>query len=220
MAVIAAGAAIVSQLVPVPRSPGASPAIMAAPDLVVERGSRPLPVRERFERERERTGVANLSGEAAIDEGNAYEQWFFEQRTFPDGVLPVNAVGAALEHAKSKNNDVRGAPGGGGPMWKPLGPVTIPDGQTDDSAGQLSPVSGRLSAIAVHPTNPDVVYAGGAQGGVWKSTNATSAKPTWVPLTDHEASLAVGSIAIDPVNPEIVYVGTGEPNGSCDSYYG
>src|SRR5213076_2044194 len=44
--------------------------------------------------------------------------------------------------------------------------------------------------------------------------------PTWMPLTDHEASLAVGSIAIDPVDPDIVYVGTGEANRSCDSYYG
>ena len=40
------------------------------------------------------------------------------------------------------------------------------------------------------------------------------------PLTDKQASLAVGSIAIDPRSPNTVYVGTGEAAGSCDSYYG
>src|SRR2546421_286417 len=78
----------------------------------------------------------------------------------------------------------------------------------------------RGTAIAVNPRDPDTVYVGGAQGGVWKTSNARDPHPTWMPLTDHEASLAVGSIAIDPVDPDIIYVGTGEPNRSCDSYYG
>ncbi|HXI28702.1 MAG TPA: hypothetical protein VNG89_09770, partial [Vicinamibacterales bacterium] len=80
--------------------------------------------------------------------------------------------------------------------------------------------SGRVNAIATDPSNPNVVYAAGAQGGVWKTRNARSASPHWEPLTDHEASLAVGAIAVDPVDPDIIYVGTGEANRSCDSYYG
>ena len=39
----------------------------------------------------------------------------------------------------------------------------------------------------------------------------------WIPKTDNESSLAMGSIVIDPVNPEIIYAGTGEATYSvCD----
>jgi subtilisin-like proprotein convertase family protein len=74
--------------------------------------------------------------------------------------------------------------------------------------------------VAAHPTNPDILYIGAASGGVWKTTNATSANPTWTPLTDNQAALTTGAIALAPSNPNIVYVGTGEPNGSGDSFYG
>ena len=77
--------------------------------------------------------------------------------------------------------------------------------------------SGRISAIAVDPTNNQIVYAGAAQGGIWKTTNGGGG---WTPLTDTQASLAIGSIAIDPQNHLTIYVGTGEDNNSIDSYYG
>jgi photosystem II stability/assembly factor-like uncharacterized protein len=183
---------------------------------------KPLSIRERFEAERSAAGRGAALAEEAVEgeageagERDAFEAWFFGQRTFPAGRLPVNAVGRARAQSNAKN---KGA--AGDPKWRALGPSTIPDGQTDATAGQLSPVSGRINAIATHPTNPDIAYAGGAQGGVWKTTNARSAFPTWTPLTDNEASLAVGAIAVDPVNPNIIYVGTGEANRSCDSYYG
>ncbi len=77
--------------------------------------------------------------------------------------------------------------------------------------------SGRVSALAVDPTDANVVYAGGAQGGVWKSIDGGA---NWLPLTDDQASLAIGSLAIDPNNHNIIYAGTGEQNFSGDSYYG
>lgn len=95
--------------------------------------------------------------------------------------------------------------------WTPLGPRPI------GTAGTTNSNSGRLNTIAVHPTNPDIIYVGGAQGGVWKTTNGGA---SWIPLTDSQCSLAMGSVVLDPVNPEIVYAGTGEQNNSADSYYG
>jgi hypothetical protein len=72
-------------------------------------------------------------------------------------------------------------------------------------------------------TSGNTVYAGSAFGGVWKSTNAggTLGNVTWSPVTDQQASLAVGSVSVQPVaaNP-IVLVGTGEPDNAIDSYYG
>jgi hypothetical protein len=175
-------------------------------------------------------------------EGDRWAEWFYGQRSYPADTIPTDAMGKAYKSAiahNKKGNGKNGAaaiaavPGSGAaatrdgivalaslPSWSPLGPSQIPKGQTDITAGPRTTVSGRVAAIAVDPTNPDVVYVGGAQGGVWKSTNATSASPSWTALTDSQPSLAVGSIAIDPANTSIVYVGTGEANGSCDSYYG
>src|SRR5258708_521506 len=58
------------------------------------------------------------------------------------------------------------APLGPTPAWVPLGPAPIPNGQTQ---GRTDPVSGRVTAIVVHPTTPNTVYVGTAQGGVYRS---------------------------------------------------
>ena len=99
--------------------------------------------------------------------------------------------------------------------WVFLGPAPIPLGQT--SATRV-PVSGRTVAIAVHPTDPDTVYVGTAQGGLYKSTNGGA---NWAKLFEFQLeSLAIGAITIDPIDSGIVYVGTGEPNLSADSFAG
>jgi hypothetical protein len=35
-------------------------------------------------------------------------------------------------------------------------------------------------------------------GGVWKTTDATSPSPNWQPLTDDVKSLLIGALAFDP----------------------
>jgi hypothetical protein len=74
-------------------------------------------------------------------------------------------------------------------------------------------VGGRVVDIKFNPSNPNIVYAGFATGGVFKSTDMGN---SWLPIFDSHAVLAVGDIAIDPQNPDVVYVGTGEviSNGS------
>jgi MBG domain-containing protein/Big-like domain-containing protein len=98
--------------------------------------------------------------------------------------------------------------------WTPLGPSPIPNGQT---TGVSQAVSGRVTAIVVHPTNENIVYVGTAQGGLYRSLNGGA---TWTPLTDNALSLAIGSIAIDPLDPTTLVVGTGEGNLSADSFFG
>jgi photosystem II stability/assembly factor-like uncharacterized protein len=100
-------------------------------------------------------------------------------------------------------------------FWTEVGPAPIPNGQT--VSGPQLPVSGRTSAIAVHPGNPDIVYAGTAQGGVYRSTNGGT---NWTPIFDSALSMAIGALALAPSNPDILYVGTGEPGGSADSFFG
>lgn len=101
-----------------------------------------------------------------------------------------------------------------GPAWSAVGPAPIPNGQTP---GITDAVSGRVTAIAVDPTNSAVVYVGTAQGGVYRSTNGGT---NWTPIFDKAHSLAIGALAIAPSSPTTLYVGTGEPNLSCDSYAG
>src|SRR5437667_5764664 len=72
-----------------------------------------------------------------------------------------------------------------------------------------------VTAIAIDSSHNGTVYLGGAQGGVCKSTKGGS---SWIPLTDDQPSLAIGSLAVDPKGT--LYVGTGEGNNAGDSYYG
>jgi photosystem II stability/assembly factor-like uncharacterized protein len=96
-----------------------------------------------------------------------------------------------------------------GDRWVPLGPSPLFNGTTA--------YSGRVTALAAHPTDPQIVYVGGAQGGVWKTSDGGQ---SWSPLTDGEDSLAIGALALDPSDPDTIYAGTGEPNHSCGSYSG
>ncbi len=70
-------------------------------------------------------------------------------------------------------------------------------------------MSGRVPAIAAVESNPNIVYAGSASGGVWKSVNGGL---TWTPVFDDQAVASIGAVAIYQANPDIVWVGTGEGN--------
>lgn len=98
--------------------------------------------------------------------------------------------------------------------WTPIGPDPIPNGQTQVVS---TPVSGRVTAIDVHPTNPLIAYVGTAQGGLYRTLDGGD---TWTQLMQDAQSLAIGAVRIAPSQPETVYVGTGEANFSTDSYFG
>ena len=70
------------------------------------------------------------------------------------------------------------------------------------SGTYLNEVAGAIQAVAAHPTNPNILYVGTANGGIWKTSNATSASPTWTELTDTDKSLSIGAIAFDPTDPD------------------
>jgi photosystem II stability/assembly factor-like uncharacterized protein len=80
-------------------------------------------------------------------------------------------------------------------------------------------MSGRITAIDVVHNNPQVIYAGSASGGLWKSE---SGGINWKPVFDSVAVQSIGAIAIDQSNPDIIWVGTGEgnPRNSVTGGYG
>ena len=109
-----------------------------------------------------------------------------------------------------------------GPAWTALGPAPIPNGQTlpSDVNGislTQAPVSGRTTAVAIDPADPNTVYVGTAQGGLYQSRDGGA---TWTPLMDNAMTLAVGSLELDPSDPSTLLVGSGESNFSGDSFAG
>lgn len=78
------------------------------------------------------------------------------------------------------------------PQWQWLGPANA---------------TGRTRTLEFDPRNPDVMFAGGVSGGVWKSTDAGT---SWQPLSDDAVNLNIGALAIDPERPDTLYAGTGE----------
>ncbi|MCC7244345.1 MAG: hypothetical protein IT269_01585, partial [Saprospiraceae bacterium] len=78
-------------------------------------------------------------------------------------------------------------------------------------------MSGRITAIAVDPTHPEVIYAGAASGGVWRSKSAGTA---WQPIFETAPTQSIGSIAVSPRNPDEIWVGTGEGNPRNSQNFG
>src|SRR5437588_1606374 len=99
--------------------------------------------------------------------------------------------------------------------WTAIGPVTIPNGQALNNANIA--VTGRVTSIAVDPTNAGKVYLGTAQGGVWRSLDGGT---TWTSIFDNAETMAVGALALAPSDPTKLYVGTGEFNSCGDCFFG
>jgi len=125
------------------------------------------------------------------------DDWFEKQRAFPFDMIPNEEYLKSVEYVKN-NMTVKQTDNSA--VWNLAGPEST---------------EGRITTIAIHPTNPQIVYTGTANAGVWKSTNFCQ---TWVSVFDNQNTSSIGAVAIDPVNPEIIYCGTGEPN-SLRSYY-
>ena len=70
-------------------------------------------------------------------------------------------------------------------------------------------MSGRVTAIDVNLSNPDIIYAGTASGGLWKSEGGGI---DWTPIFDEEPAHSIGAVAIFQKTPDVVWVGAGEGN--------
>jgi uncharacterized protein (TIGR03437 family) len=145
------------------------------------------------------------------------QEWFKSIRAYPFGSIPPGARLAAIREmdhmleteAESQKTSQRSI-AESALRWTLIGPEPI-----NDPFYHLS--SGRVTALAVDPRDANVVYAGAAEGGVWKTIDGGQ---TWAPLTDDQPALSVGSLALDPSNPNTLYVGTGEANFNGDGYSG
>ena len=139
-------------------------------------------------------------------------QWFEQQRAYPNVHIPTGAYWLAQQQRNALITKHSAKFAGLSPelisaadplssaIWTPDGPDPLA------FCAGCTPWSGAATSIAVDPTNPMTVYLGTSGGGVWKTTDGGG---TWTPLTDSQASLAIGAVAVDPNNPSTIYAGTG-----------
>jgi uncharacterized repeat protein (TIGR01451 family) len=144
---------------------------------------------------------------------------FVAGRTAGDVPLDVRRAGelrsVALRHGRGldKTRPAAGPTTFGG-AWGQIGPAPI--GEIARSSLSLVPMNGRIGALAVRPSNGQIIL-GGAQGGIWLYDDATG---TWSPHTNDKETQAIGALAVAPSDDAIVYAGTGEGALSGDSYFG
>src|SRR5579862_3395928 len=126
--------------------------------------------------------------------------YFYDQRRYPHDRIPPGARWRALQQIDqieqaAKNGKLAARSAAAQGQWTPIGPqpIAYPNGYLN---------SGRIASLAIDPRSNDTVYIGGAEGGVWKTTDGGM---SWTPLTDNQPSLAIGALAIDPSNPDTIY---------------
>jgi photosystem II stability/assembly factor-like uncharacterized protein len=94
------------------------------------------------------------------------------------------------------------------PEWHSLGPVDKPIPQNT----YLKAGTGRISCIGIDPDNSNIIYAGSATGGIWKTTDKGS---TWVDLPlSSIMSIGISDIVVAKSNNNIIYAGTGDADAA------
>lgn len=71
----------------------------------------------------------------------------------------------------------------------------------------IGPDGNRAIAVVGVPGDEQVIYAGAASGGIWKSTNGGN---NWRPIFDATDIASVGSLAIAASDTNVIWAGTGE----------
>lgn len=143
--------------------------------------------------------VGTPVGTAEHEPSREPNDWFWMQRAYPGVTLSQDALARGIAQAAAKE-------AGGALMnrstWTQAGPTNV---------------GGRVTDIAVHPTNPDLAYAAMASGGIFVTQDGGT---SWSPIFDQEAALPVGAVALDPSDPDVIYAGTGEANAASLSFFG
>jgi hypothetical protein len=135
-------------------------------------------------------------GEAAGGEGRessefrAIREQFDNARTAPGGIVAPGAYSAAF-------TSLQALPATGA-AWKELTRVPYDADDPDyrdfysNSSGGSGLVTGRVTGLAIDKAG--IVYAAGADGGVWRSKTGTG---NWQPIADALPSVSSGDLQVD-----------------------
>jgi hypothetical protein len=162
---------------------------------------------------------AHKSASASSDTDNGETQELMDRaeqyaavRTAPGTTVSTAAFRSAQQQAAA----LPAAPG----QWQELTKLPYNSDAVDyrdpfwsNSSGGAGLVSGRMSALA---SDGNSVYAGAADGGVWKTTDKGA---HWTPIFETQSRLSIGALAVNPADHSI-WAGTGEANTAFENYNG
>ncbi len=132
-----------------------------------------------------------------------YERWKQEQQfhlredgTFIGKEEESRAYQMALPTLRANANAERKSP----TPWKELGPSSW------TRTSGWNPGVGRLTSVAIHPSNENIIYVSSPGGGLWKTTDGAK---SWSPLVDtiNSAWMDFFNLAIAPTEPNTIYAG-------------
>lgn len=119
-------------------------------------------------------------------------KWFHEMRKDDKGVYSAGRRWEAyLDMGK---NTINKSTAIAAATWVSLGPNTS------------NAVTGRMISHAFDPTDNTIIWAGSANGGLWKSTNAGA---SWQSVADDPPTLEISEVTINPNNRDEMLIGTG-----------
>ena len=133
-------------------------------------------------------------------------EWFWQGRLHSDGTFPRPSLYLS---ELQKINDRKPFESAQAPkVWKELGPVA-PDMPNETSTWNGI---GRVNVIEISPADPNVLFAGSASGGIWKTTNGGT---FWTPINIPVVPvMGISDIVISTKNPSVIYAATGDANGA------
>jgi hypothetical protein len=148
--------------------------------------------------------------DGGVDDPNQADNEYFAARSAP-GVVAPGAYGAAWQQLQSLPHV--------GPTWKPV--TTTPYNSDDpryrdydsNSSGGSGDVTGRITGLAAD--NAGHVYAGAANGGVWRSATGGG---QWTPISDALPAASTGDLELDSAGR--LWYATGEGNTASDTFTG
>jgi hypothetical protein len=164
---------------------------------------------KKYERERIREKRKGTKpGEEEEENGyEVFKRWesYMAPRVYPSGdmSLPSTTYATYMAWLKTYADNHPDAPASSGGNWTELGPVGSPSGPSPYSRTG----AGRVNFVRFDPTNPNTMYIGAPNGGLWKSTDAGT---TWTTNTDFLTITGCSDIVIDPTNTNIMYLATGD----------
>ena len=135
---------------------------------------------------------------AVLQEIGSFEDFRLAQLQDENGEISAEAYLAAQDAFESMflDSGLSAATAGiGQGSWNWIGPGNI---------------GGRVRALAVHPSDPDIMWAGGIAGGIWKTMDGGA---SWQSQDEFLNSMSVTSIVVNPADPDVLFAGTGEGIG-------
>ena len=143
------------------------------------------------------------------------------------GTVPRERLLVALDQTEASKLDIlgRGPSGTAAINWLERGPTSdLPGPSNGNTRANNGFAAGRVRAIMVdsNDATKKTVFIGGVNGGLWKTTDITTAPANWTLVNDYLSNLAVSAICQDPRvgSTNIMYFCTGESYFNIDAVQG